>query len=85
MKLFIKSGATISKRKLGCTGKARALTGHQQDATLDKFYDKTDIDETIEYAQEVAKVYQFKKTKTTSQVTGQYNCQIRIFQSSWFG
>jgi hypothetical protein len=60
-KLFRKSGATISKRKLGSTGKARALTGHQQDATLDRFYDKTDIDETIEYAQEVAKVYQFKK------------------------
>ncbi len=61
-KLFRKSGGTISKRTLGSTGKARALTGHQQDATLDRFYDKTDIDETIEYAQEVAKVYQFKKT-----------------------
>ena len=60
-KLFRKSGGTISKRTLGSTGKARALTGHQQDATLDRFYDKTDIDETIEYAQEVAKVYQFKK------------------------
>ncbi len=60
-KLFRKSLSTIGTNTLGSTHKTIAITGHKTPATLDKFYYKSDIDDHIKYADEVAKVYSFKK------------------------
>ena len=60
-KLFRKSLSTIATDTLGSAEKAISLTGHKQTATLQKHYYKTDIDEQIKYADDVAKVYAFKK------------------------
>ena len=60
-KLFRKSLSTIATDTLGSAEKAISLTGHKQTSTLQKHYYKTDIDEQIKYADDVAKVYAFKK------------------------
>ncbi len=60
-KLFRKSLSTIATDTLGSTDKAIAITGHKNTATLEKFYYKSDIDDHIKYADDVAKVYSFKK------------------------
>ena len=60
-KMFRKTFSSLAKLTLGTSSKARALTGHEQDATLDVHYDKTPRDKAKEYAQEVAKVFHFVK------------------------
>jgi len=51
----------MAKIELGTTSKARALTGHEQDATLDIHYDKTDSVKRKEYAHKVSKLFNFDK------------------------
>ena len=41
--------------------KARALTGHQQDSTLDIHYDKSTDGQRKEYANKVSKIFDFEK------------------------
>ena len=60
-KMFRKTFSSLAKLTLGTSSKARVLTGHEQDATLDVHYDKTPRDKAKEYAQEVAKVFHFVK------------------------
>ena len=60
-KMFRKTFSSLAKLTLGTSSKARALTGHEQDATLDVHYDKTPRDKAKEYAHEVAKVFHFVK------------------------
>ena len=60
-KMLRKSFSSIAKIELGTTSKARALTGHEQDATLDIHYDKTDNVKRKEYANLVAKKFDFDK------------------------
>ncbi len=60
-KMFRKTFSSIAKLTLGTTSKARALTGHEQDATLDVHYDKTSRETAKEYATEVAKKFDFVK------------------------
>ena len=60
-KLFRKSLSTIAADTLGSTDKAIAITGHKQSSTLENYYYKSDIDDHIKYADDVAKVYSFKK------------------------
>jgi|TARA_R100000700_G_scaffold40524_1_gene56427 hypothetical protein len=60
-KLFRKSLSTIATDTLGSTAKAITITGHKQTSTLEKHYYKTDIEDQIKYADDVAKVYAFKK------------------------
>tara|TARA_B100002003_G_scaffold207505_1_gene201770 strand:+ start:238 stop:387 length:150 start_codon:yes stop_codon:yes gene_type:complete len=40
---------------------AEALTGHEQDSTLDIHYDKTERSKAKEYAHQVAEVFNFVK------------------------
>ena len=51
----------LGQTLLGTSSKARALTGHEQDATLDIHYDKTSREKAKEYAHEVADVFSFTK------------------------
>ena len=60
-KLFRKTFSSIAKIVLGTTSKARALTGHEQDSTLDIHYDKTERSKAKEYAHQVAEVFNFVK------------------------
>ena len=60
-KMFRKTFSSIAKITLGTSSKARALTGHEQDATLDIHYDKTSREKAKEYAHEVADVFSFTK------------------------
>lgn len=60
-KMLRKTFSSIAKIELGTTSKARALTGHEQDATLDIHYDKTSRSKAKEYAHQVAKVFNFDK------------------------
>ena len=60
-KMLRKTFSSIAKIELGTTSKARALTGHEQDATLDIHYDKTSRAKAKEYAHQVAKVFNFDK------------------------
>ena len=62
-KMFRKTFSSLAKLTLGTSSKARALTGHEQDATLDVHYDKTPRDKAKEYAHQVAnaKVFDFVK------------------------
>ena len=62
-KMFRKTFSSLAKLTLGTSSKARALTGHEQDSTLDTYYDKTPKETAKEYAHQVAKVFNFiKKT-----------------------
>jgi len=62
-KMFRKTFSSIAKLTLGTSSKARALTGHEQDSTLDVHYDKTSRETAKEYAHQVAEVFNFiKKT-----------------------
>ena len=56
-----KTFSSIAKLELGTTSKARALTGHQQDSTLDIHYDKSTDDQRKEYANKVSKIFDFEK------------------------
>ena len=60
-KMLRKTFSSIAKLELGTSSKARALTGHEQDATLDIHYDKTSRSKAKEYAHQVAKVFNFDK------------------------
>ena len=60
-KMLRKTFSSIAKIELGTTSKARALTGHDQDATLDIHYDKTSRAKAKEYAHQVSKVFNFDK------------------------
>ena len=53
IKMFRKNYATAAKDTLGTTGAAAQLTGHEQDATLDRFYYTTNNDKIIENAEKV--------------------------------
>lgn len=62
-KMFRKTFSSLAKLTLGTSSKARALTGHEQDSTLDVHYDKTSRETAREYAHQVAEVFNFiKKT-----------------------
>ena len=60
-KMLRKTFSSIAKIELGTTSKARALTGHSQDATLDIHYDKTSRSKAKEYANQVSKMFNFDK------------------------
>ena len=60
-KMLRKTFSSIAKIELGTTSKARALTGHEQDSTLDIHYDKTNRAKAKEYALQVAKRFNFDK------------------------
>ncbi len=60
-KMLRKTFSSIAKLELGTTSKARALTGHSQDATLDIHYDKTSRTKAKEYANQVSKIFNFDK------------------------
>jgi hypothetical protein len=60
-KMLRKTFSSIAKIELGTTSKARALTGHEQDSTLDIHYDKTNRAKAREYAHQVAKLFNFDK------------------------
>ena len=60
-KMLRKTFSSMAKIELGTTSKARALTGHEQDATLDIHYDKTDSVKRKEYAHKVSKLFNFDK------------------------
>ena len=47
-KMFRKTFSSLAKLTLGTSSKARALTGHEQDATLDVHYDKPPRDKAKE-------------------------------------
>ena len=55
-KMLRKTFSSIAKIELGTTSKARALTGHEQDPTLDIHYDKL-AEPAKEYAHQVAKLF----------------------------
>ena len=52
---------SIYKLELGTTSKARVLSGHEQDSTLDIHYDKHTTQMRREYANKVANVVDFAK------------------------
>ena len=58
-KCFRKTFSSLAKDTLGATGPATKLTGHTQDATLDKHYYKTHKDKVITNADKVAKILTF--------------------------
>ena len=60
-KMLRKTFSSIAKLTLGTTGKARVLTGHEQDSTLDIHYDKHTTQQRKEYANKVANFFEFKK------------------------
>ena len=60
-KMLRKTFSSIAKLTLGTTGKARVLTGHEQDSTLDIHYDKHTPDQRRDYANKVANFFDFKK------------------------
>ena len=52
---------SMYKIELGTTSKARVLSGHEQDSTLDIHYDKHTTQQRREYANKVANVVDFAK------------------------
>ena len=56
---FRKTFSSLAKDTLGATGPATKLTGHTQDATLEKHYYKTHRDKVITNADKVAKILTF--------------------------
>ena len=61
-KMLRKTYASIGKLILKDTSKVRTLTGHDRDSTLDVHYDKTNIEKTKDYANEIsARVFNFTK------------------------
>ena len=52
---------SMYKLELGTTSKARVLSGHEQDSTLDIHYDKHTTQQRREYANKVANVVDFAK------------------------
>jgi hypothetical protein len=59
-KLFRKSIATIGAKMFG-PSRATQITGHKDTRTLEKYYNKPSLEDTISTANELGKVYQFKK------------------------
>jgi hypothetical protein len=59
-KLFRKSIATIGAKMFG-PSRATQITGHKDTRTLEKYYNKPSLEDTISTAKELGKVYQFKK------------------------
>jgi len=59
-KLFRKSIATIGAKTFGPL-KATQITGHKDVRTLEKYYYKESLEDTITTANELGKIYQFKK------------------------
>ena len=60
-KMLRKTFSSIAKLELGTSSKARALTGHQQDSTLDIHYDKSTDGQRKEYANKVSRIFDFEK------------------------
>jgi integrase len=60
-KMLRKTFSSIAKLELGTTSKARVLTGHEQDATLDIHYDKSTEQQRKQYANQVSKFFEFEK------------------------
>ncbi len=58
-----KTFSSIAKMTLGTSSKARVLTGHEQDSTLDIHYDKHTTQQRKEYASKVANFFEFKKVE----------------------
>jgi hypothetical protein len=56
-----KTFSSIAKLTLGTSSKARVLTGHEQDATLDIHYDKSTEQQRKQYANQVSKNFEFEK------------------------
>ena len=61
IKSFRKTFSTIAKIVLKGSEDAIALTGHENEETLDIYYDKTPRDEQRQYAFKVAEVFDFDK------------------------
>ena len=59
-KLFRKSIATIGAKLFG-PSRATQITGHKDIRTLEKYYNKPSLEDTINTAKELGKIYQFKK------------------------
>ena len=62
-KMLRKTFSSIAKMTLGTSSKARVLTGHEQDSTLDIHYDKHTTQQRKEYASKVANFFEFKKVE----------------------
>ncbi len=60
-KMLRKTFSSIAKLELGTTSKARVLTGHEQDSTLDIHYDKSTEQQRKQYANQVSKLFDFEK------------------------
>ncbi len=60
-KMLRKTFSSIAKLTLGTSSKARVLTGHEQDATLDIHYDKSTEQQRKQYANQVSKNFEFEK------------------------
>ena len=60
-KMLRKTFSSIAKLELGTTSKARVLTGHEQDATLDIHYDKSTEQQRKQYANQVSRNFKFEK------------------------
>jgi len=53
-RMYRKTYASMSVKKLGTSAKARKLTGHKKASTLDIHYDIHDTEQIKSYANEVA-------------------------------
>jgi len=60
-KMLRKTFSSIAKLTLGTSSKARVLTGHEQDATLDIHYDKSTEQQRKQYANQVSRNFKFEK------------------------
>ena len=59
-KMLRKTYSSIAKLTLGTSSKAIQLTGHNQESTLEQYYDKHSPEQVREYAEQVSKVLKFK-------------------------
>ena len=59
-KMLRKTYSSIAKLTLGTSSKAIQLTGHNQESTLETYYDKHTPEQVREYAEQVSKVLKFK-------------------------
>ena len=60
-KMLRKTFSSIAKLALGTSSKAIQLTGHEQESTLETYYDKHTPEQVREYAEQVGEYFKFKK------------------------
>ncbi len=60
-KMLRKTFSSMAKIILGTSSKAIQLTGHEQESTLEQYYDKHTPEQVREYAEQVSQVFKFKK------------------------